>query len=92
MVAQALQGISWTRQISGALTVQVLVQYVQVYRRRQTIQLIPDGEDRLEWRWSPDGSYSSCSASAALMLGQSAVLGTKELWKTRGPNNCHFFV
>jgi hypothetical protein len=91
-VAQALQGMSWTRQISGALTVQVLVQYVQVYRQLQTVQLILDGEDRLEWRWSPDGSYSSRSAYAALMLGQSAVLGTKELWKTRAPNNCHFFV
>jgi hypothetical protein len=60
--------------------------------RLQTIQLIPDGKDRLEWRWSPDGSYSSRSAYAALMLGQSAVLGTKELWKTSPPNNCRFFV
>jgi hypothetical protein len=72
--------------------VQVLVQYVQVYKRLQTIQLIPDGEDRLEWRWSLDGSYSSRSAYAALMLGQSAMLGTKELWKTRAPNKCRFFV
>jgi hypothetical protein len=91
-VAVALQGMFWTRDIKGAQTVQVLVQYMQLYQRLQAIQLTPSEQDRLEWRWSSNGSYSSRSAYAALMLGQSSVLGAKELWKAKAPNNCHFFI
>jgi hypothetical protein len=31
-------------------------------------------------------------AYAALLLGQTTVLGGKELWKARAPRKCHFFV
>jgi hypothetical protein len=49
-------------------------------------------EDTLHWCWSVDGIYSSRSAYAALLLGQSAILQTKELWKIKAPNNCRFFI
>jgi hypothetical protein len=70
----------------------VLVQYVQVYQWIQAIQLMPDTDGTHHWHWSADGAYSSCSAYAALMLGQLTMLGARELWKTRAPNNCRFFV
>jgi hypothetical protein len=84
--------MAWTGEIKGALTVQVLVQYVEVYQQIQAIQLSPDTDFTLHWRWSTDGAYSSCSAYTAWMLGQSSVLGARELWKTRAPNNCRFFM
>jgi hypothetical protein len=49
-------------------------------------------EDTLRWHWSADGAYSSRSAYAALLLGQSAVLGAMELWKMRAPNNYRLFM
>jgi hypothetical protein len=81
-----------TSDIKGALTIPVLAQYVQVYQCLQAVQLTPAVEDTLHWRWSTDGVYSSRSAYAALLLGQSAVLGNKELWKTKAPNKCRFFI
>jgi hypothetical protein len=80
--------MAWTSDIKGALTIPVLAQYVQVYQCLQAVQLTPAVEDTLHWRWSTDGVYSSRSAYAALLLGQSAVLGTKELWKIKSSQPC----
>jgi hypothetical protein len=40
-VATTLEDMFWTRDIKGALTVLVLVQYVQLYQRLQAIQHRP---------------------------------------------------
>jgi hypothetical protein len=32
------------------------------------------------------------STYGALFLGQARLLGAKELWKSKAPNKCHFFV
>jgi hypothetical protein len=91
-VAYTMQGLAWIRDIKGALTVQVIMQYLQLFQMLQSVQLRPGAHDQLVWRCNPNGCYSSRSAYAALMLGQSSVLGCKELWKTKAPNNCRFFV
>jgi hypothetical protein len=43
--AAALTSMSWTRDIRGALIIPVLVQYMFLYQRLQTIQLSPDMVD-----------------------------------------------
>jgi hypothetical protein len=87
-----MQGLAWIRDIKGALIVQVVMQYLQLFQRLQSVQLRPGAHDQLVWRWNPNGCYSSGSAYTSLMLGQSSVLGCMELWKTKAPNNCRFFV
>jgi hypothetical protein len=91
-VAAALTDMSWVRDIRGALNIPVLMQYVVMYQRLQGVHLSPGIADRLDWRWSGNGSYSSRSAYAALFLGQAAVLGAKEPWKTKASNKCWFFI
>jgi hypothetical protein len=92
MVAYAMQGLAWIRDIKGAQTVQVIMQYLHLFQRLQSVQLHSGAHDQLVWRWNPNGCYSSCSAYATLMLGQSFALGSKELWKTKAHNNCRFFA
>jgi hypothetical protein len=70
----------------------VLVQFVLLHQRMQEVQLNPSMPDRLQWRWTSNGVYSSRSAYAALLLGQSAVPGTQVLWKSLAPNKCRFFI
>jgi hypothetical protein len=50
-VAVALSGMSWVRDIRGALTIPVLVQYVILFQQLQTVQLVPGVADQLDWRW-----------------------------------------
>jgi hypothetical protein len=78
-VADALQDHSWIQDITRALTVRVLMQYIKVRQCLQAIQLIPKVADKFIWRWEASGSYSCHSAYRALIHGQDAVLGARQL-------------
>lgn len=55
----------WARDIVGALTTQVLVQYLRVWSLLREVILDPLQEDRFVWRWTADGKYSASSAYRA---------------------------
>ena len=84
-VAEALQGDQWIQDISGALTVQVLLQYIQLWDRIRNIQLLENQEDRICWRWTPDKTFSTASAYLAFFNGQHPIEGAKVLRKTHAP-------
>jgi hypothetical protein len=48
-VVASVVGMSWTADITRALTVQDLVQFINLYQRLQGMHLRPDDADRLEW-------------------------------------------
>jgi len=59
-VFQALNNRTWVSDIRGALTVQVLLSYVE---------LQPDVEDTHIWTFSTTGQYTTKSAYEALFIG-----------------------
>ena len=67
-VASALPH-AWARDITGAPTLQVLVEYLNVWDLVESVVLQPGSADKLIWRWSSDGVYSATSAYRALFLG-----------------------
>lgn len=89
-VAEALNNHTWRFDITGALTIQVLRDYLTIRQRLQAINLNQES-DKFIWRWDSSGNYSSRSAYRALFLGQTSLMGVKELWETRAPNKCRFF-
>jgi hypothetical protein len=91
-VAAALQNDVWHRDITGALSIPILIQFLQVKQELLGIALDPLTQDRLVWRWNPSATYLSKSAYDAMFIGQSATLGAKELCSTRAPNKCRFYV
>jgi hypothetical protein len=44
------------------------------------------------WHWASLGSYSNVVSYCILFVGQTALLGAKELWKVRALNTYRFFV
>jgi hypothetical protein len=90
-VASALARHAWIWDITGALTITVLMQYLQLRQQLDTVSLTPEVEDWITWKWSSSGQYSSSSAYAAMFYEQSVLLGAKELWKVRAPNEYKFF-
>jgi hypothetical protein len=91
-VASPLDQNAWITDISGALTVQAIIQFLQLAQLLEEVALQPGRADSFFWRWSSSGQYSSASAYSALFLRQSSLLGAKELWKSKVPNKCRFFV
>ena len=82
----------WAREIHGADTVQVLLQYLRVWAILRAVVLDPHVPDRLTWKWSPDGKYSVSSTYRAFFEGSTALLGAKELGKTKAPPKVKFFM
>jgi hypothetical protein len=87
----ALQDQAWISDLTGPLTVPVLVQFVQLRQRLQNFVLHPSLQDRVVWKWCASGQYSCSSAYQAMFLGQTALAGAKELWKVKAPNEYRLF-
>ena len=91
-VREALAARTWVRHITGAPTVHVLVEYVLLWERLESVALRPDVRDRLVWRWSADGAYSSSSAYKAFFHGLSSLPGARQLWRAAVPPKVKFFA
>ena len=90
-MAQALDDRQWIKDITSALTVQVLVEYLQVWDRMQLVHLMAS-PDRVCWKWTNDRIFSTASAYRFLFIGQHLIKGAKILCKTRAPPKCKFFI
>ena len=91
-VAQALQGDQWIGDIAGALTVQVILEYLKVWDLTREIVLAEERDDRICWKWTQDGSFSTSSAYRAFFIGQHPTEGAPILRKARAPAKCKFFI
>ena len=88
---EAVLDNQWARDVSGALTVQVLREYLQVWEILRSVQLQAHLPDRFIWKWSADGAYSASSAYRAFFAGSTRLLGAKELWQTKAPPKIKMF-
>ena len=91
-VAQDLQGDNWIRDISGALTVQVILKYLRIWDLTRGIQLQDNQNDRICWLWTSGKVFSTSSAYRSFFIGQHPIEGAKILQKARAPPKCKFFI
>jgi len=93
-VADGLLNNSWAMDITGALTVQVIMDYLFIWDtiRQWQQQRNTNTPDVFRWKWTADGNFSTASAYRAFFLGQETIPGAKQLTKTRAPGRCKFFL
>jgi hypothetical protein len=89
---KALQNMSWTGDLRGALTVAVLVEYVELYQQLDGVVLQHGVPDTHVWKLSASGQYSSNSAYKALFQGAVSFVPVDRVWKTWAPAKCNFFT
>lgn len=80
-VREALDDRQWTRDVLGAPTAVVLIEYVSLWDKLQDVVLDPITPDRFIWRWSPCGNYTASSAYRAFFLSHAALPGARQLWR-----------
>lgn len=68
-VSQALSNRRWVTDIQGALTVQVIVEYLKLWMLVEAFTLQPALPDHHFWKFTSSGQYSSKSAYNAFFLG-----------------------
>jgi hypothetical protein len=102
-VTDALVNNACIRDISGALSILALVQYLHLRECLVDVQLDHATANKTLWRWTSSGMYSSSSAYATFFHGQivlgstkevwrTVLGGTKEVWRTKAPHEHKFFL
>lgn len=78
-VAQGSVNNGWALDITGALTVRVIIDYLLVWDiiRQSNVTLNLDVQDRFKWKWTADGQFTTASACKAFFNGQHALPGAK---------------
>ena len=91
-MAQALQNRCWIHDIKGALTVEVLVDYLLIWDMVDGVILHQNVSDHYKWKLTQHGSYSSKSAYEAFFVGSIKFGPWRRIWKTWAPPRCRFFI
>lgn len=91
-VRDALRDRRWVRDISGALTVQVILEYLHIWDLVMSANLVQDVPDRVLWRCREDQQFTTASAYQAFFYGQYTTPGERVLCKSRAPNKCKIFL
>jgi len=68
-VFDAITDGSWISDIRGALSVQVLIEYIHLWELLSDVELQPEVEDLHIWKFTASGFYSTKSAYEALFIG-----------------------
>lgn len=90
-VAEALQDRRWIRDCTGALGLQAILEYLQLWSILRSSVRLSDHPDSFIWKWEASGLYSSRSAYRALFLGR-VPFQSEPIWKTFAPPRCRFFA
>ncbi|WVZ50728.1 hypothetical protein U9M48_001955 [Paspalum notatum var. saurae] len=91
-VSQALASRRWVTDIRGALTVQVLVEYLKIWELVDGVILQPEVPDQFSWRLTQSGLYTCKSAYEAFFVGTIKFGLWKRIRNTWAPLRCKIFI
>jgi hypothetical protein len=90
--SDALQNMCRTTGFRGALTVVVILEFVELYQQLDEMTLQQGVSDTHIWKLLASGQCSSNSAYRALFHGVVYFDLVDRLWKTWAPVKCKFFM
>ena len=91
-VHDALVENRWIFDIRGALTINVLIEYLRLWEKLSGFKLQAEVDDTHIWQFSASGHYSSKTAYEALFTGAIQFKPRKRIWKSWSPGKCKFFM
>jgi hypothetical protein len=90
-VREALLDRTWIPNIARTPSTLALWQYIQLWGRLRELQLSAE-QDRMNWRWTMDGQYTSQSCYEALFHGVIASASWELNWRSWAPLRVKFFI
>jgi hypothetical protein len=91
-VQTALANRSWLNDIQGALTVEVLADYLDLWDAITTVNINPHREDKHIFRFAHNGKYSAKVAYESLFIGSTYFEHCDRVWHSWSPPKCKFFL
>jgi len=91
-VFDALIDAHWITDVKGALTLEVLAEYLEFWDFLSNFSLQPEVEDVHLWQFSTTRQYTNKSAYEALFIGATDFGPWKPIWKSWAPGKYKFFL
>lgn len=91
-MTQALENQRWVADIKGALTVQVIIEYVRIWDLVASVALQNGVPDQHRWKLPKSESHTCKSAYESFFVGTIGFAPWKETWKSWASLRCKFFV
>ena len=82
MVAEALHNRRWISDLRGALTVDVIFEYIQLWGLLENFELQPAVDDTHIWQFSTSGSFTTKSAYDTLFTGAIHFSHWERIWQS----------
>jgi len=92
MVAEALHNRRWISDLRGALTVDVIFEYIQLWDLLENFELQQAVDDTHIWQFSTSGSFTTKSAYETLFTGAIHFSPWERIWQSWAPGKCKFFM
>jgi hypothetical protein len=91
-VMEALNNDKWLEDIQGAISLEALMEYLELWDIISVVVLQEGVPDRHIWRLSTAGQYTAKSAYDALFQGAIRFEPYERIWKSWAPPRCRFFM
>ena len=91
-VREALTNEKWLEDIQGAISVEGLVEFLEVWDLLSMVELQVGTPDKHIWRLSNSGEYYAKSAYEVLFQGAVYFKPAERIWKSNAPPKCRFFM
>jgi hypothetical protein len=91
-VKEAFTNHDWVADIQGALTLDIITEYIQLWNLVHGFQLQPEVHDSHYWRLSSSGQYSAKSGYESLFMGATLFKPCDRIWKTWTPPKSRIFL
>ena len=90
-VKEQLENQSWTRGLWRMSSVEEMADFVALWDLVQDVQLTTE-EDKITWKWTPDGSYTAKSAYEVQFKGSYCSFKPNAIWRAHAEGKHKFFT
>ena len=82
----------WLEDIPPDLDAREIHELLSLADRVASFELTTGVMDEFRWNWEAHHKYSARSAYSALFEGKIEMDGAQQIWNSRAPNKCKFFL
>ena len=91
-VMKELQEENWIRSVARLSSPTHLQEFIALASAISQVELNPDQEDSITWRWTPHGIYSAASAYAVQFSASYPRFSPAKIWEAHAEPKCKFFA
>jgi hypothetical protein len=91
LLAQALPGKNWIKDVVGEMTVEGCIQCIRLWEEIEMVPRSEDEPDRFTWKGTASVAYSTKETYKMLCQGSTVFAMFKPLWRSFAPRKCKIF-